>query len=93
MLGTRISPVAESKETFIPFCLKDSTTLDLSDSDNDENKVVLAGSLKDIKSIMPIKVTIKANAVGRALLAAGSFNILLISVIALVVLAIKLFLH
>ena len=39
-----------------------------------------------------MKVTINANAVGKALFAAGSFKILLMSVIALVVLVIKLLL-
>ena len=90
MLGTNTSPVAESKETLIPFCLSDSTTFDLSASDNEENNVVFEGSLKDINNIIPTKVTINANAVGNALLAAGSFNILLISVIALEVFVIKL---
>ena len=90
VLGTNTSPVAESKDTLIPFCLRDSTTLDLSASDNDEKSVVLEGSLREINNIIPINVTIKANAVGSALLAAGSFNILLISVIAFEVFLIKL---
>ena len=76
----------------MPFCLSDSTTFDLSASDNEENNVVFEGSLKEINKIIPIKVTINAKAVGNALLAAGSFNILLISVIALEVLVIKLLL-
>ena len=48
MLGTNISPVAESRVTAIPICLKDSTTFDLSDS----GKALLTGTIAQFNSVL-----------------------------------------
>ena len=65
MLGTNISPVAESKETLIPFCLSDSTTFDLSENalDGGTNDIQVfvnnvrqePGSSKEIKNFCESK--------------------------------------
>ena len=49
----------ESIETSIPFDLKTSITLDFSCSGREEKRVVLDGSLKEIKKTIPIKITNK----------------------------------
>jgi hypothetical protein len=62
----------------MPLDLKTSITLDFSCSGNVANKVVLGGSLNDIKKTKPRKITNKVIITGIDLWTAGSFENFLI---------------